>query len=86
MCKRFETNKEIFVNLVYELNEFSEKQITENFYELKKELIIDEHESIKEVLEDLREIGSIRFDGNKYSVVSSDKRKVFNPFAFHVLA
>lgn len=85
MCRRFDQNKERFIDLVYELNEFSEKEITKTFFEINREIIIDEHASIRDVLDNLREIGSLEYDGTKYCVVSEDKRLRFNPFSFHVL-
>jgi hypothetical protein len=86
MCKRFDTNKEKFIALVYDLRIFSEKEITKKFYGENKEIIIDEHASIKDVLDNLKEIGSLQYDGSKYKVVSDEERLSFSPFSFHVLA
>lgn len=85
MCKRFDQNKEKFVTLVYEMKVFSEKQITQTFFKMNQEVIIDEHASIKDVLDNLEEIGSLKYDGLNYSVVSDEQRLSFNPFSFHVL-
>ncbi|GIO61588.1 hypothetical protein [Paenibacillus cineris] len=86
MCIRFENNKEKFIALVFEMEIFSEKQITTEFYTANKDIIIDEHASIKDVLENLKEIGSLQYDGINYKVVSDHNRLAFNPFSFHVLA
>lgn len=86
MCKRFDRNKENFVDLVYEMKEFSEQQITQIFIKENNEIIIDEHASIRDVLDNLKEIGSLRFDGLLYRVVPDVERLSFNPFSFHVLA
>lgn len=85
MCQRFDRNKEIFVALVYEMREFSEQQITQTFFKENNDIIIDEHASIRDVLDNLKEIGSIRFDGFLYKVVPDVERLSFNPFSFHVL-
>jgi hypothetical protein len=86
MCKRFDHNKEKFVTLVYEMKMFSEQQITQVFYGRNNEIIIDEHASIRDVLDNLKEIGSLQYDGLNYKLVSDEERMSFNPFSFHVLA
>ncbi|SHE14128.1 Uncharacterised protein [Chlamydia abortus] len=86
MCKRFDNNKEKFVALVNKMGTFSEKQITQAFFELyPSEKIIDENASVKEILYSLREVGTLRFDGLTYKVVPVEHRITTNRFAFHVI-
>ncbi|MBT2740722.1 hypothetical protein [Bacillus sp. ISL-77] len=75
MCKLFENYREELISLVYKLEEFSEKGITQEFLRGKRsDVIIGEMLTVKEYLLSLCELGVLSYDGITFKVVPEDQQ------------
>ena len=69
MCDRFNRNREKFVDLVFNLKRFSEKEIVEAFKRKQHgDIVIDGSQTISQYLNDLREQGVLQYSHGKFLV------------------
>lgn len=79
MCKKFEENRRIMMNLVYELNEFTEEEIKKEFFERSHSdlFITDYFTTVKDFLFSLCEDDILKYDGKKFEVIPPERRMTY---------
>ena len=75
-----------FINLIYELNEFSEKDIIEQYISNNDNGITSNFGKLKDYLYNLCDIGTLKYDGESFKVIPPTERLSYRKFITRVLA
>lgn len=76
MCKQFKENRGMMLDLIYELDEFTEDDIQTAFLKRSNNefFITDYFTTTKDFLFSLCEKGILKFDGRKFKVIPPERR------------
>ncbi|WP_280166658.1 hypothetical protein [Priestia aryabhattai] len=87
ISKVFERNREELLSLVYEMDKFTEEEITEKFLQDKNGVVfIGDMQTVSEYLLSLCRLGILSYDGFTFKVIPEEKQINHQLFVVSTLA
>lgn len=71
--------RELFINLVYQLRDFSEQELIDKLSD--QNVRINNFFVFHEYLSSLQEIGTLNYNGQRYKVVPAEERLIYRRFS-----